>query len=286
MALIHNATFDSQTRVLSLLDKAGNVISSCEVPSKSNELTLKATEDNSSVKLTKVGTLNNTYEVNTGSGWTAYKFDTVIPLNAGQGCKWRCSAHPTTQSTTDYVQFVMTGGIEASGFITSMVASNFIDMTSLSGYNYAFYKLFSGCTSLTYVGRISTCYICAPYCYYGTFDGCENLKFGSPISTSDRHVLATGCFMRMYANCTNLIGGFASGANLENNCFYEMFYNCPKLCLASTNATTMGSATNAFYNWLYGASPNVSGAVYAHASLGLPTNSYSGIPSGWKRVEP
>ena len=87
MALIYNASFDSQTRVLSLLDKAGNVISSCEVPSKGDPLTLTATVVNSSVKLTKNGTLSNTYEVNTGSGWQSYTFGTVIPLNAGQSCK-------------------------------------------------------------------------------------------------------------------------------------------------------------------------------------------------------
>ena len=115
MALIYNATFDSQTRILSLLDKAGNVISSCEVPSKRNELTLTATADNSSVKLIRGGEVNNTYEVNTGSGWGSYTFDTVIELNKGQSCKWRCTSHPTSFNPNTYVKFVMTGRIEASG---------------------------------------------------------------------------------------------------------------------------------------------------------------------------
>ena len=149
MSLIYNATFDSQTRVLSLLDKAGNVISSCEVPRKSNELTLTATANNSSVKLTRNGTVNNTYEVNTGSGWGSYTFDTVIKLNKGQSCKWRCSAHPTTQSNKNYVQFVMTGSIEASGNVNSMLSSNLSDVTTLNGYSYAFCELFRDCTSLT-----------------------------------------------------------------------------------------------------------------------------------------
>ena len=174
MALIYDVVFDSQTRILSLLDKAGNAISSCEVPSKSKELTLKATVDNSSVKLTKNGTLSNTYEVNVGSGWTAYEFGTVIPLNAGQSCKWRCSNHPTTQSTSNYVQFVMTGTIEASGNCNSMLSMNFENMTSLSGYTYAFYRLFKDCKALTKAPDLPATTL-QSYCYSSMFDSCSAL---------------------------------------------------------------------------------------------------------------
>ena len=176
MALIYNATFDSQTRILSLLDKAGNVISSCEVPSKSkgNELTLTATADNSSVKLTKKGTLSNTYEVNTGNGWTAYGFGNGIPVNAGESCKWRCSAHPTTQSDSNYVRFVMTGTIEASGNCNSMLSSDFENLTSLSGYACAFYNLFSGCAELTKAPELPATTL-APICNSDMFLGSRTL---------------------------------------------------------------------------------------------------------------
>ena len=175
MSLIQNATLDSQTRVLSLLDKAGNVISSCEVPSKSNELTLTATADNSSVRLTKNGDLDNTFEVDTGNGWTAYEFDTVIPLNAGQSCKWRCSAHPTTQSVSNYVNFVMTGTIEASGNCNSMLSSDFENITSLSGYAYDYYSMFAYCTSLTSAPQLPATTL-AGNCYKYMFYGCSKLK--------------------------------------------------------------------------------------------------------------
>ena len=177
MALIYNATFDSQTRILSLLDKAGNVISSCEVPSKSkgNELTLTATADNSSVKLTKIGTLDNTFEVDKGNGWEGYAFGTVIPLNAGESCRWRCKSHPTTQSDQNYVQFVMTGKIEASGNVNSMLSIGFENLTSLSGYDYAFKMLFQGCTSLTKAPALPATTL-APSCYNAMFDGCTSLN--------------------------------------------------------------------------------------------------------------
>ena len=38
------------------------------IPSKSKELTMKATENNSSVALKKVGTVNNTYEYKLNNG--------------------------------------------------------------------------------------------------------------------------------------------------------------------------------------------------------------------------
>ena len=190
MALIYNATFDSQTRILSLLDKAGNVISSCEVPSKSNELTLTATSDNSSVKLTKNGTLSNTYEVNTGSGWTAYAFGTVIPLNAGESCRWRCKSHPTTQSDKNYVQFVMTGKIEASGNVNSMLSSGFENMTSLSGYDYAFKRLFYGCTSLVQAPELPATTL-ADTCYLSMFYGCTSLVQAPKLPAT---ALADNCY--------------------------------------------------------------------------------------------
>ena len=91
MALIYNASFDSTTRMLSLLDKAGNVISSCEVPSKGlvddpkKPLMLRAIANNSSVTLKKNGTLSNTYQTSTdGTNWTDYTFRTKISLNKGE----------------------------------------------------------------------------------------------------------------------------------------------------------------------------------------------------------
>ena len=251
MALIHNATFDSQTRVLSLLDKAGNVISSCEVPSKSNELTLTATADNSSVELRKWGTLSNTYEVNTGSGWQSYTFGTTINLNNGQSCKWRCSAHPTTQSYENFVQFVMTGKIEASGDVNSMLSSGFENLTSLSGYDYAFRGLFDGCTSLVQAPAL-------------------------PATT-----LATYCYGYMFDGCTSLVQAPALPATtLATYCYYRMFDGCSKLKEVRIAATT--TATGAFYQCLSGVSST--GDFYCDPDATIfPTDSSSGIPENWNR---
>ena len=274
MSLIYNATFDSQTRVLSLLDKAGNVISSCEVPSKGDPLTLTATVDNSSVKLTRKGTVNNTYEVNTGSSWVPYTFDTVIKLNKGQSCKWRCTSHPTTFDPKTYVQFVMTGSIEASGEVYSMLSSNLSDVTTLNGYNYAFAYLFKDCTSLTQAPQLPATTL-IPKCYYRMFYGCTSLTqapqlpattleflcyshmfYGCTSLTQAPQLpattLASSCYYCMFYNCKSLTQAPQLPATtLESYCYYEMFYNCTSLTSApELPATTL--APSCYYKMFYG----------------------------------
>ena len=178
MSLIYNATFDSQTRVLSLLDKAGNVISSCEVPSKDDitkHLTLRAIEDNSSVRLWQSGSAYNKFEVDKGNGWEDYTINTDIHLNAGESCKWRCKSYNQVQSNARYVRFVMTGKIEASGNCNSMLSSNFENITSLSKYQYAFIALFKECKSLTKAPLLPAKTL-SDYCCYYMFEGCSSLK--------------------------------------------------------------------------------------------------------------
>lgn len=242
MALIYNASFDSTTRVLSLLDKAGNVISSCEVPRKINELTLTATADNSSVKLTKKGTLSNTYEVNTGSGWQLYTFGTVIPLNAGERCKWRCSVHPTTQSNSNYVQFVMTGTIEASGNCNSMLSSDFENLTSLSGYDYAFYNLFNGCAELTKAPELPST-ILATSCYHNMFSHCSSLTRAPELPAM---TLASDCYNSLFLGCSSLTQvPELPATNLAPapGCYSFMFVECTALTRApELPATTLGVA--------------------------------------------
>ena len=241
MALIYNATFDSQTRILSLLDKAGNVISSCEVPSKSkgNELTLTATADNSSVELRERGTLDNTYEVNTGSGWVPYTFDTVINLNNGQSCKWRCSAHPTTQSLENYVRFVMTGTIEASGNCNSMLSSDFENLTSLSGYDYAFYNLFNGCAVLTKAPELPST-ILATSCYHNMFAYCSSLTRAPELPAM---TLASECYNSLFFGCSSLTQvPELPATNLAPapRCYSYMFAECTALTRApELPATTL-----------------------------------------------
>ena len=322
--LLYGASFTNG--VLSFTDKQGRTICNADLR---NYLTLTATEDNSSVALTKVGTLSNEFEVNVGNGWEDYAFNTVIPLNAGQSCKWRCKSHPTMQSRSDYVKFVMTGTIEASGNCNSMLNSDFEGITSLYGYC-AFYRLFKGCTSLVqapelpataleeycYYGMFNGCtsLVQAPelpattleeYCYYGMFNDCTSLVQAPKLPATTLAVfcyeymfhgctslvqapelpattLANDCYCYMFNDCTSLTQAPELPATtLSDSCYFNMFKSCSNLKEVRIAATT--TAADALTGWLSGVS--ATGNFYCDPNATIfPTDSDSGIPTGWTRL--
>ena len=276
MALIYNASFDSTTRVLSLLDKAGNVISSCNVPD-TQPLTLKATTDNSSVKLHKQDSssvLANTYEVDIGNGWEAYTFDTVINLNAGDRCRWRCSSHTTEQTgLIGYVGFVMTGSIEASGNINSMLSSEYRNITSLEGHAYAFYGLFKGCTSLVDVTKLKLpATTLATHCYDNLFYGCSAITTPPELPAT---TIVASCYSKAFSGCSSLTQTpDLAASTLPNVCYENMFSSCGSLTKIYLGATSAG--TRSIVNW----QPAASGDIYCDPNFTL-----SGISNitNWNR---
>ena len=265
MALIYDVSFDSQTRILSLLDKSGNSISSCEVPSKSKskELTLTATEDNSSVALKKVGDVNNTYEYKLNNGdWTSYTLTTsgvVIPLSAGDKIQWRCTNRPTTFSVMVYVQFVMTGKIEASNPVTSMVLYT-LDPSSLYGYDFACCRLFSDCSALIKAPELPAT-ILATGCYGGMFYACNSLTRAPALPAT---TLVEHCYSaKLAAIFTTFFGMFSNCSNLK------------EIRCAATNPSA-----NSLYEWLQNVS--TTGDFWCDPNVTWKTG-ISGSPSGWTR---
>ena len=210
----------------------------------SKALTLTATADNSSVRLAKNGTLDNTFEVDKGNGWEDYAFGTVIPLNAGESCRWRCKSHPTTQSDQNYVQFVMTGKIEASGNVNSMLSSDFENLTSLTGYDYAY--MFKGCTSLVQAPELPATTL-ARDCYNSMFYGCTSLVQAPELPAT---TLADFCYQFMFYGCTSLVQAPELPATtLTLCCYYYMFDGCTSLVQApELPATTL---VNSCYGYMF-----------------------------------
>ena len=250
MSLIYNATFDSQTRILSLLDKAGNVISSCEVPSKevddpNKPLMLRAIEDNSSVTLTKNGTLSNTYQTSTnGTDWTDYTFGTEISLNKGESVYFRCSKHPTTQSFQNCVQLSMTGKIEAWHNAYSMISSSFTN-TGASVGEYGMVRLFKDCASLTKAPLLVNAL--SPWCYQSMFDGCTSLTQAPELPAT---TLSDYCYQSMFSGCTSLTQAPELPAtHLAQSCYIGMFRGCSALTQApELPATTLSLSC---YPWMF-----------------------------------
>ena len=250
--------------------------------------------------------MDNTYEVNTGSSWVPYTFDTVINLNKGQSCKWRCTSHPTTfDDYTTYVQFVMTGSIEASGGVYSMLSSNLSDVTTLKGYDYAFIHLFENCKSLIKAPELPAttltpdCYdhmfagctaltkspqlpatTLASLCYSTMFQGCTALTKSPQLPAT---TLASSCYSSMFYECTALTQAPQLPATtLASSCYWSMFNGCSKLKEVHISATE--TAEDALNSWLYRVSST--GYFYCKPNATIfPRNSASGIPSGWVRLD-
>ena len=257
MALIYNATFDSGTRILSLLDKAGNVISSCEVPSNdvddiTKPLTFKAIKDGSTIKLYRNGSPTGDFQTSRDGGntWTDYTINTAIALNTGDEVSFRAKADRTSaQSRSSNFYFKMEGKIEAWHNVMSLYRTN-----DFATYNTmvesAFNGLFAECTSLTKAPKL-------------------------PSTT-----LATDCYELMFLHCRSLTQAPELPATtLVYGCYYAMFSGCQSLKEVRIAATT--TAEYALDGWLENVS--ATGDFYCDPNATIFPSGVSGIPSGWTR---
>ena len=260
MALIYNATFDKNTRKLSFEDKAGNEIYSFTVPDRgpavddiTKPLTFKATEDGSTVQLTKRGSPVGDFQFSFdgGKNWVDYTIDDVIRLNIGDEVSFRAkSSRLSNQSDVKYFQFNMTGKIEAWHNVMSLYRTiNF--STYNTAVSYAFYMLFYGCTSLTKAPAL-------------------------PATT-----LTLGCYAYMFFRCSLTKAPELPATTLTNTCYSSMFSGCQSLKEVRIAATK--TASYALEEWLFNVSST--GDFYCDPNATIfPTDSASGIPENWRRL--
>ena len=285
MSLIYDVSFDSTTRVLSLLDKAGNVISSCEVPSKelvddiTKPLTLKATQDGSTVSLKKKGSPDGEFQTSRDGGntWTDYTIDTAIPLNTGDEVSFRAKANRTSkQSFMVNFYFEMTGKIEAWHNVMSLWRTN-----DFATYNTmveaAFICLFMDCTSLTKAPVLPATTL-ARDCYEYMFNGCQSLTKAPELPAT---TLVFGCYSYMFQFCQSLTKAPELPATtLTDYCYYYMFESCRSLKEVRISATS--TAKGALDYWL--SSVSATGDFYCDPNATIfSTGSASGIPANWTR---
>ena len=283
MALIYNATFDKNTRKLSFEDKAGNEIYSFTVPERGSvdditkPLTFKATQDGSTVKLTKKGSPSGAFQTSRDGGntWEDYTIDTAITLNIGDEVSFRAKADRSAQTYDDHFIFSMTGKIEAWHNVMSMYRTN-----DFATYNtivsYAFNHLFWSCTSLVKAPALPATSL-LERCYSGMFYGCQSLTKAPELPATS---LAFACYYQMFSECQSLTKAPELPATtLAQACYSNMFYRCQSLKEVRIAATT--TAGNALYDWLSGVS--ATGDFYCDPNATIFPTGKSGIPSGWTR---
>ena len=289
MALIYNATFDKNTRKLSFEDKAGNEIYSFTVPERGSvdditkPLTFRATQDGSTIKLTKNGPVNGDFQTSTDGGntWTDYSINTAITLNNGDEVSFRAKADRTSHEGYSYFKFNMEGKIEAWHNVMSMIRTNDF-ATYDTATSFAFYRLFQGCTSLTKAPVLPATTL-AQSCYYDMFGGCSSLTKAPALPAT---TLAVSCYNGIFYNCSSLTKAPALPATtLADDCYGYMFYSCYSLnevhCQMPSSYSSSQISSVYAENWLEGVAQT--GTFYTNADANWPSGA-SGIPQTWTRA--
>ena len=293
MSLIYNATFDKNTRKLSFEDKAGNEIYSFTVPERApavdditKPLTFRATQDNSSVRLTKRGSPPGEVQTSRDGGktWVDYTFPsyqgTVIALNTGDEVSFRAKTDRPAQTVSGYFNFEMTGKIEAWHNVMSMIRTNDF-ATYATATSFAFYRLFQDCTSLV-KSPVLPATTLSDNCYYDMFGGCESLTKAPALPAT---TLAVSCYNGIFYDCFSLTKApDLPATTLADDCYGYMFSGCRSLnevhCRASSSYSSSQISSYA-KDWLRGVS--LHGTFYTNADANWPSGA-SGIPESWTRV--
>ena len=265
------------------------MISSCEVPSKelvddiTKPLTFRATQDGSTVKLTKNGTPEGSaFQTSRDGGntWSDYTIDTAITLNTGDEVSFRAKSDRSAQTEMVYFYFKMTGKIEAWHNVMSMIRTNDF-ATYDTVVDYAFQWLFAACSSLTKAPVLPATTL-ADSCYWGMFASCSSLTEAPELPAT---ALAVDCYYGMFRNCWSLVKApELTATTLDRRCCDSMFDGCSSLnevhCKIPSSYSSSDISSYA-RSWLYGVSST--GTFYTNADANWPSGS-SGIPTGWTRV--
>ena len=184
-------------------------------------------EGASTITLTLSGTLTVNLLYSTDCyNWLTYTVgDTLTLSDKGDSVYFKGSI-TGSKSTANYVQFVMTGLISASGNTNSLISStNFSSITSLSN-TYEFYSLFKGCASLVNAPLLPATGITTG-CYSVMFNSCTSLV-NAPVLPAT--TLAASCYASMFVGCTSLTKPPDLPATYTiNRCYYSMFNGCTSL---------------------------------------------------------
>ena len=164
----------------------------------------------------------------------------ISKLDAGDYIYVRNKNDTLSISESNYVVFAMTGNIEASGNVMSLL--NFIEDVP----SYAFYSLFSSCTALTKAPELPAKKIGISG-YESMFQWCTGLTEAPYLPAT--HV-STESYALMFADCSNLEKGpyIKAVIFVGSSPFSAMFEMCTNL-----NYIKMDYAANfSFLNWVNG----------------------------------
>lgn len=274
-------------------------------------LTFNITSDGTILWKTSNSSFNRTIQYSKdGSNWTSITSSssgTPITVIAGDNVEFRGDNSTYGGSSGRLCTFSgSTAEFSVYGNIMSLCDStDFSGMTSFSGYDSIFDRLFQGCTGLTDASKlILPVSSLVAACYYGLFSGCTGLVTAPALPAT---TLASDCYARMFYGCTSLTTTpELPAATLYNSSYSFMFQNCTNISRAEISASTLmdyscqymfSGCTN--LNYIKCLATDVSGinctngwvdGVAASGTFVTPsstnwTTGYDGIPNNWTRVD-
>ena len=230
-----------------------------------NYLTIEPLEDGLTAYLS---TNNCEYCIDGSDEWVSLNAGTLTPaINVGQTISFRGNLQPVPN--TGIGTFTISKSCNLRGNCNSMLfGDNAANNYSLSGYNYAYYRLFYGCSNIVNVSKgFLPSVVVSSNCYYYMFYGCTSLVTAPDLPAT---ILAGSCYYYMFYNCTSLVEAPDLPAEtLQNYCYYGMFYKCSSL----TKAPVI-SATTVSYHCCYYMFYSCSSLVTAPDLLALKLESY------------
>ncbi len=179
-----------------------------------------------------------------------------------------------------------TADVKVYGNIMSLVNEEHFDTATTLTANNAFNGLFSYNVKLSDAsGLLLPATTLTEGCYCEMFRSCAALTTAPALPAT---TLAKDCYRQMFYSCTSLTTAPELPAPvLAQSCYYRLFRNCSNLNSVTCLATDI-SAPDCINNWLDNAGTVVEGTKIFNAAspVNWPTNSASGIPSGWTLVTP
>lgn len=210
-----------------------------------NYLTIEALEDN----LTATFTNDVEYAID-GDEWVKLASGSETqPINVGQTLSFRGELKPN--GTKGIGTFTINKKCNLKGNCMSMLfGDNAANNFSLSGKNFAFYKLFFNCKNIVNVSRnFLPATTLAMSCYAVMFNGCTSLTTAPELPAT---ILSNSCYSTMFSGCKSLTTTpVLPATNLANYCYASMFYGCTSLTKAPVLPVTT-LADHCYYYMFYG----------------------------------
>ena len=251
-----------------------------DLPDTTDYLCFTAEQANSTVWMVKQGdtppTINLEYSVDK-KNWTEYTWNdktgaTITLVNIGDKVWWRGDNTAFSSDVNNY-KFTMTGSIEASGNVMSLLDKTCKSVTIPTAY--CFFYLLSWNEALKTAPELPATKL-ANHCYNRMFMGCSSLTTAPELPAT---TLAEHCYDGMFSNCTSLTTAPELPATtLANSCYSQMFGNCTKINKVKVPFTSWGNTSG----WLWSAS--ATGVFECPSALDCSTRDVNHVPAGWTIV--